>query len=84
MIPAAQPIIGDEERAAVDRVMQSGMLAQGPEVAAFEEEFSEQVVVDGRRTTRSDLWAPARVIAPGHSAQDLLQTRHNEVFSVGD
>ena len=44
MIPAAQPIIGDEERAAVDRVMQSGMLAQGPEVAAFEEEFSNQVV----------------------------------------
>jgi perosamine synthetase len=40
MIPAAKPEIGDEERAAVDRVMRSGMLAQGPEVAAFEEEFS--------------------------------------------
>ncbi|WP_270886449.1 DegT/DnrJ/EryC1/StrS family aminotransferase [Pedococcus sp. 5OH_020] len=39
-IPAAKPIIGDEERAAVDRVMRSGMLAQGPEVKAFEEEFS--------------------------------------------
>ena len=38
---AAQPIIGDEERAAVDRVMRSGMLAQGPEVAAFEQEFAE-------------------------------------------
>ncbi len=35
-IPAARPIIGEEERAAVDRVMRSGMLAQGPEVAAFE------------------------------------------------
>lgn len=44
MIPAARPIIGDEERAAVDRVMRSGMLAQGPEVAAFEEEFSQAVV----------------------------------------
>ena len=44
MIPAAKPIIGDEERAAVDRVMRSGMLAQGPEVAAFEAEFSERVV----------------------------------------
>jgi perosamine synthetase len=43
MIPAARPEIGDEERAAVDRVMQSGMLAQGPEVAAFETEFSEIV-----------------------------------------
>ncbi len=43
MIPAAKPIIGDEEREAVDRVLRSGMLAQGPEVAAFEAEFSEYV-----------------------------------------
>jgi dTDP-4-amino-4,6-dideoxygalactose transaminase len=40
-IPPAKPLIGDEERAAVDRVMRSGMLAQGPEVKAFEEEFSQ-------------------------------------------
>ena len=33
-IPCARPFIGDEERAAVDRVLRSGMLAQGPEVAA--------------------------------------------------
>jgi dTDP-4-amino-4,6-dideoxygalactose transaminase len=46
MIPAAKPIIGEEERTAVDRVLQSGMLAQGPEVAAFENEFSN--VVDQR------------------------------------
>ena len=43
MIPAAKPIIGDDERAAVDRVMASGMIAQGPEVAAFETEFGEIV-----------------------------------------
>ena len=43
MIPAAKPIIGDDEREAVDRVLRSGMLAQGPEVAAFEEEFSHFV-----------------------------------------
>lgn len=47
-IPAARPIIGDEERAAVDRVLRSGMLAQGPEVAAFEQEFAD-AVVGGRR-----------------------------------
>ncbi len=46
-IPAARPQIGSDERAAVDRVLASGMLAQGPEVAAFEQEFSVQVV-DGR------------------------------------
>ena len=40
-IPPAKPLIGDEEREAVDRVLRSGMLAQGPEVKAFEEEFSE-------------------------------------------
>src|SRR5450631_3671173 len=40
-ISPAKPLIGDEERAAVDRVMRSGMLAQGPEVKAFEEEFSD-------------------------------------------
>jgi dTDP-4-amino-4,6-dideoxygalactose transaminase len=44
VIPAAKPIIGDEERAAVDRVMRSGMIAQGPEVAAFEQEFSGALV----------------------------------------
>jgi len=46
MIPLAKPLIGYEERAAVDRVMSTGMIAQGPEVAAFEEEFS--TLVDGR------------------------------------
>lgn len=46
MIPPAKPIIGDDERAAVDRVLASGQVAQGPEVAAFEQEFS--ALVDGR------------------------------------
>lgn len=44
LIPAAQPIIGDDERAAVDRVLRSGMIAQGPEVKAFESEFAAQLV----------------------------------------
>ena len=45
MIPAAQPLIGKEEREAVDAVLRSGMVAQGPQVAAFEEEFGN--FVDG-------------------------------------
>lgn len=44
MIPAAKPIIGDEEREAVDRVLRSGVVAQGPEVAAFEAEFADALV----------------------------------------
>jgi perosamine synthetase len=46
-IPAARPIVGDDERAAVDAVLASGMLAQGSEVADFESEFSLELL-DGR------------------------------------
>lgn len=44
LIPAAKPIIGQEERDAVDRVLASGMVAQGPEVKAFEQEFAAHMV----------------------------------------
>ncbi len=46
-IPPAKPIIGEEERRAVDAVLTSGMVAQGPVVADFEREFGDQLV-DGR------------------------------------
>jgi dTDP-4-amino-4,6-dideoxygalactose transaminase len=46
-IPPAKPIIGDDERKAVDAVLATGQLAQGTEVAAFEQEFSD-VLLDGR------------------------------------
>lgn len=44
MIPAALPEIGAEEREAVDAVLATGALAQGPEVAEFEKEFSAAAV----------------------------------------
>lgn len=43
-IPPAKPIIGEDERKAVDAVLASGQVAQGPQVHSFEEEFSAQVV----------------------------------------
>ena len=46
VVSATGVLIGADERAAVDRVLASGMIAQGPEVAAFEAEFAQ--VVDGR------------------------------------
>jgi perosamine synthetase len=71
MIPAAQPIIGDEERQAVDRVLRTGMLAQGPETAAFEQEFSTHV--DGRHciavnsgTSALHMSLLAAGVGPGH------------------
>ena len=38
-----RPQIGDEEQEAVARVLRSGQLSQGAEVAEFEEEFSQRV-----------------------------------------
>lgn len=46
MIPAARPVIGEAEIEAAVRVLRSGRVVQGPEVAAFEEEFS--ALVSGR------------------------------------
>ena len=43
-IPPARPLIGEEEISAVARVMRTGMIAQGPQVEAFEEEFARQIV----------------------------------------
>ena len=43
MIPIASPVIGEQERAAVLRVLESGILAQGPAVQAFETAFAERV-----------------------------------------
>ena len=42
-IPIAKPIIGRDVRRAVNKVLRSGNLTQGPEVAAFENEFSRFV-----------------------------------------
>lgn len=61
MILVAKPFIGFRERFAVGRVLRSGNLAQGPEVARFEEEFSERLL-DGR---------PVVAVNSGTSGQHL-------------
>ena len=43
MIPIAKPILDEREVEAVRRVILSGWVSQGPEVAAFEREFAEYV-----------------------------------------
>jgi dTDP-4-amino-4,6-dideoxygalactose transaminase len=42
-IPIARPTLGDEEAEAARRVILSGWVTQGPEVAAFEAEFADFV-----------------------------------------
>jgi perosamine synthetase len=43
LIPISKPFIGQQEQDAVALVLASGQLAQGPEVAAFEAEFSAEL-----------------------------------------
>lgn len=43
LIPVARPVLGEEEAAAARRAILSGWVVQGPEVAAFEEEFAALV-----------------------------------------
>src|SRR5689334_7036644 len=59
-IPLGRPAIGDEEEQAALRVLRSGRLVQGPEVAAFEEELAASC---GRR------WAVA--VSSGTAALHL-------------
>ena len=44
-IPISRPAIGDEEIEAVTRVLRSGYLAQGSEVAGFERDFADYIGV---------------------------------------
>ena len=43
MIPHSAPCLGEEEAAAAARVVQSGHIAQGSEVAAFEHEYAQRL-----------------------------------------
>lgn len=70
MIPIAQPLMGEEEKQAVLEVLESGMLAQGPRVQAFEEAFAEMcgvahAVATSSGTTALHLALLAHEIGPG-------------------
>ena len=53
MIYMAKPQIGDEEKQAVMAVLDSGIIAQGPRVKAFEEGFAQMCGVPHAIATTS-------------------------------
>jgi len=53
MIPIAKPIIGEEEKEALLKVIASGMLVQGPRVQEFETRFAELCGVEHAIATSS-------------------------------
>jgi dTDP-4-amino-4,6-dideoxygalactose transaminase len=70
LIPISRPWIGPEEKAAVIEVLESGMLAQGPRVAAFEEAFarmtgSRHAIATSSGTTALHLALMAHDVGPG-------------------
>ena len=100
MIPIARPLLGAEELAAVKEVLESGQLAQGPKVEAFEKAFAAYV---GRRhavavangTAALHLALLAHGVGKGHevvlppltffaTASTVLSTGARPVFSDVD
>ena len=70
MIPVALPWLGDPEAEAVRRVLDTGWITQGPEVAAFEKEFAKFVgaphaVAVSNCTTALHLALKAAGVGPG-------------------
>lgn len=70
MIPISKPFIGEEEKAGVLAVLESGMLAQGPRVAELERRFVElcqtkHAVATSSGTTALHVALLAHEIGPG-------------------
>ena len=75
MISIAKPMIGEEEKQAVLQVLDSGILAQGPRVKAFEEAFADMCGVKYAVATSSGTTAlHVTLLAHGIGAGDEVIT----------
>lgn len=84
MIPVARPLMGDAEVEAAARVIRSGWVTQGPEVAAFEGEFAEFVgaphaVATSSATTALHLSLLAVGVRPG---DEVVTVSHSFVATA--
>lgn len=74
-IPISQPTMGAEEKSAVARVLESGMIAQGPRVAEFERAFAQMLGVKHAIATSNGTTAlHAALLAHGIGAGDEVIT----------
>ena len=83
-IPISKPYIGDNEKKAVMDVLDSGMLAQGPKTAQFENEFAElcdvkHAIAVSSGTTALHIALLANGIGPG---DEVITTPFSFIASV--
>lgn len=84
MIPVSKPYIVDAEKKAVMEVLESGMLAQGPRTAKFEERFSQlcgvkHAIATSSGTTALHIALLAHGIGPG---DEVITTPFTFIASV--
>ena len=71
-VPIAKPIIGDEEIENVVEVLKSGMIAQGPKVAEFEQKFAEPIRDKYQMAARTQHFWSRFNWAPGNLMMDTV------------
>lgn len=85
MIPIAKPCIGTEEAEAVRKVLESGIIAEGPQVTQFEDSFASYIGVDHAVAVNSGTAAlHVALMAYGIGAGDEVITTPFSFIATGN